>query len=428
MQRICFKVILLSYNMTFIKAFKFILAILLISVIASSAQNKAPLSLEEAVRITLENNPDITAAAARIKVSKAQVKESKSGYYPQISSRIIVPFVGRESGFFLDQLIWDFGRTSNRVKASKAELEASELNRISTENDLIMQTRISFYTVLSRRYLVQAALKKQEEFEKRLLQAQSFFDVGRITANDLTRAEVDLGNVKLDAIAAENNLESARLDLMSVMGIEGDFPYVLQEETEFTPVFVDIEEAIEQSVNQRSEIKSLQAREEAMKANVEAARKEFYPILFGRTAYRFEGEGAETPGFIAGVGLTFPIFEGFSRFAKVEEAKGELESVQAEIRSARTDVKSEIRRIYLDLEFAEKNIAVTKQALDSAEKSLELARERYRLERASDVELAEAEHLYASANASYKQTIYNYNIIASRLRHAMGEIEENYEQ
>ena len=55
---------------------------------------------------------------------------------------------------------------------------------------------------------------------------------------------------------------------MSVMGIEGDFPYVLEEDTEFKPVVVDIKEAIEQSVNQRPEIKSLHAKEEAMKLRV----------------------------------------------------------------------------------------------------------------------------------------------------------------
>ena len=86
-----------------------------------------------------------------------------------------------------------------------------------------------------------------------------------------------------------------------------------------------------------------------------------------------------------------------------------------------------IKHLYLDLEFSKENIQVTKRTRDSAEQSLNLARERYNLARASSVELAEAEALYAVSNAKYMQAIYNYNINVARLERATGEIDESQE-
>ncbi|TFG76213.1 MAG: hypothetical protein E4H21_06985, partial [Thermodesulfobacteriales bacterium] len=98
------------------------------------AQEKRVLTLQEAIGLAIENNPAIEISDATVDISRAGVKNAKSVYYPQISSRIIVPFIGRESGFFLDQLIYDFGRTSNSVKSTKAILKSRKFDRESTED------------------------------------------------------------------------------------------------------------------------------------------------------------------------------------------------------------------------------------------------------------------------------------------------------
>jgi outer membrane protein len=394
-----------------------------------NAQERKPLTLEEAISIAIENNPAIAISDATIDISKAGVKNAKSVYYPQISSRIIVPFIGRESGFFLDQLIWDFGRTSNRVKSTKALLKSTEFDKDTVEDDIILSTIISYYTVLSERHIALAMEKKVIESEKRLEQAEGFFKSGRVPQIEVTKAEVNLGNAKLEQIAAQNNFEIAKVNLQTIMGIEdSSFNYELEDSIELSVSPYQLEESIIQALGSRPELKSLESQKVAMRANLKASKKEFYPEVFGRTAYRFEGKGAETPGFIAGVGVKFPIFEGFSRFAKVEDSKAHLRRTNAELRSTKAGIISQIKQLHLDLHFARENIDVTKRTRESAEQSLLLARERYKLARASSVELAEAESLYATSNAKYMQAIYNYNINVARLQRATGEDDESQEQ
>jgi len=392
------------------------------------AQEKTVLTLENAVQSALENNPDIVISDADIDISKASIRNAKSVYYPQVRARLIVPFIGRESGFYLDQLIYDFGRTTNRVKASEAELDSAVYNKQTTSEDLIMNTTINYYNVLAQKHIVEAKTKKIIEYEKRLELAQEFLKAGRTALLEVTKSEVNLGNVKLELLSAENNLEIAKVNLMTAMGIEGKFIFELEDSLEYSSQIMNLDEAINKALNARPEIKSVYAREDFMKANLEISKKEFYPTIFGRTAYRFEGEGAQTPGFIVGLGVRFPIFEGFSRFAQVDSARANLKRSKAVVESLKTKITSEIKQLYLDLKYSEQNIAVTENTINSVEQSLNLARERYNLNRASEVELAEAKSLYASTNAKYMHSIYNYKIIFIQFKRAIGEINESEEQ
>lgn len=388
------------------------------------AQEPETLTLEQAVQLAVNNNPEIEFSQADIDISKAIIKQAKSAYYPQISSRLIVPFIGRESGFYLDQLIWDFGRTSNRVKSSKAALDSSRFKKDSTRDDLILDTIIAYYTVLSDKHVSASLEKRVREAQKRLERATSFFESERASGLDVTKAQVHLSDVELELTHANNNLELSNFRLKTLMGAGDELDFNLEDVTGYKKTVFDLEESIDRALRSRPELMELGAREVSTRANHEIAKKEFYPIIFGRTAYRFEGEGAQTPGFIAGVGLKFPIFEGFSRFGKLEEAKAGIRKVKSEIEIAKANVVSEVKESYLELEFAEENILVRHKTKESAQKTLMLAEERYRQGRASEVELAEAEALFETAKAKYMQALYTYIINVARLERATGGIYE----
>ena len=386
----------------------------------SGAEEGRVLTLDEAIATALGENPGMTVADAAVEISQSQVRAAQSAWYPEIYTRLIFPFIGRESGFFLDQMIWDFGRTSNRVKSTKAQLSGTRFDGETAKEDLILDTTVSYYNVLSWQHAADARKRKVEEFERRLEVREAFYEVGRAGRADVTKAEVDLGNARLDLNTAENELEAAKASLLNAMGIDGPFNYTLVDEESYDKLDMNIEKSIDIALDRRPELKSLKAREAAMNADLSAAQKEYFPVIFGRTAYRFKGEGAETPGFIAGIGLELNIFDGFKKNADIQGARAQLRRSQAEIETKKTEVESEIRKLHRDLRLAEENIAVTEETRKSSEETLALARERYRLERASEVELAEAESLYSTANAAYRQAIYDYRITAAKLERAIG--------
>jgi outer membrane protein len=398
-----------------------ILFFFVFSLSSFAEEHTETLSLDEALKIALENNPDLKASNASVDVMRAKVQGARSNLFPKIESRFVFPFVGTESGVSLDQLIWDFWRTPNLVKAGKAQLKSSEFDNAAAREDVILNTKVAYYTVLAQRLIVEASEKTVIENEKRLEQAEGFLKVGRISKIEVTKANVNLGNAKLNLITAKNNLEMAKINLARAMGIRGDFKYELEDMLKYKRADVNLEEAINKALGLNPQLNSLEAKEAAMRADLSASKRDFYPTVLGRAAYRIRGSGATQPAFIAGVGVQFPIFEGFLRISNVNEAKANLLRSQAEIESMKQQIESEVKQLYLNLKFAEESINVTETSEKSAEENSLLSRERYRLGTGSEVELAEAQALLASTNANHIQAIYNYKIAIAQIERVTGE-------
>ncbi len=404
------------------KALRMILILSISLSFAAFAQKQTEtLSLDEAIKIALENNPDLKVSSASVDIMSAKVIGAESNYYPQVQFRFILPFVEHESGIFADQLVWDFWRTQNLVKARKANLKSSEFDREGTREDVILNTKVAYYTALAQRRIVEAMEKMVVQNEKILEQTESFFKAGRKSKLDITKANVNLGNAKLNLITAKNSLETAKIDLARAMGIKGDFNYEFEDMLEYKRVFVDPKEAINKALELNPQLKSLRAQEVATKAELSASKGAFFPTVFGRVAYRFAGAGATGPNFIAGAGIRLSIFQGFSNLSGLNESRANLERSQAKIESMEGEITSEVKQMYMDLKFAEESVEVTETSEMSAEENSELARERIRLGTGSEVELSEAQALLASTSANHIQAIYNYKIAVARLERAIGE-------
>jgi outer membrane protein len=263
--------------------------------------------------------------------------------------------------------------------------------------------------------------KKVAQNEKILEQTEAFFKVDRISKIEVTKANVNLGNAKLDLITAKSNLETAKINLAKAMGIRGDFKYELEDMLKYKRVDVNLEEVTNKALDLNPQLKSLRAKEIATKAELSASKEAFYPTVFGRTAYRFKGEGATGPAFIAGIGIRVSIFQGFSNLSGVNESRAKFEHSQAEIESMEGQIESQVKQLYFNLKFAEESINVTETSEKSAEENSLLARERYRLGTGSAVELAEAQALLASTNANHIQAIYNYKIAIAQMERVIGE-------
>ena len=359
----------------------------------------------------------------QVDISKARVRDSKSQYYPQLESKIVVPFVERESGFFLDQLIWDFGRTSNIVKSTKFQLEASRFAYDKTLNDTIQNTTISYYTALTNKHFVTAAeldLKKKELlFEK----VKELNRIGRSSNIELTQAKSDTGNARLELLRQKNQLEISKMELLDFIGAEHNMEVELVDKEEILFKQYNLDIAMMNAASRSPLLKKIDAEQSASVANAKAAKSEFYPVIFGRTAYRFEGEGGEDfPGFILGFGFTFPIFEGFSRFARLDIRNAESTRSLIEYEKKKKNIQTEVKRLYMDLEFNRQKIDITRTNKKVAEENLDLIKERYNLGTASQIELVDAELFYAESNSNYLQSIYNYKITETKFLAITGEL------
>ncbi|MGI9553523.1 MAG: TolC family protein [Thermodesulfobacteriota bacterium] len=399
-----------------------VLVILLLGSSTNAQETTKLLSLEEAIEIAVENNHSVKLSELEIDISRARVRDAKSNFYPQIESRIIVPFVERESGFFLDQLIWDFGRTLNLVKSTKFELEASEYLYSQTLNDTIQNTAISYYSALINKNRLNSAELSVEKNELILFKVNEQNKLGRSSNLDLTKAKSDSGKTKLELLKQKNEFEASKLELLDLIGADFESEVTLKDDENIDFKEYEADKSLEKAVNNSPELKKLNAEQAARLANTKSAKSEFYPEIFGRTAYRFEGDGGEQfPAFIAGIGFRFPLFEGFARFARLDIRKAENRRALIQFVKTKKTIQSDVKKLLMDLEFNKEKIEITKINNSVARKNLDLIKERYNLGRASRIDLVDAELFYSESHSDYLEAIYNYKITEAKLKSVVGE-------
>ena len=400
---------------------KFLLFPISLLLLSQAARAQEVIPVERAVEIALLNSPELRISRSEVDISKSVLRQAKSPLYPQLTGKLVVPFVGRESGFYVDQMIWDFGKTRARIRAREHYLESARHLLAGSESMLVRDTRIAYYRALSEKNRLEGAATETKRREWLLEKTQELFAVGKRTAQELSQAEIDLQQAKLELASRENSYELAMLGLRHLMNDPSLGQFDVRENLAYEKVRETREALVSSALSENTEIKSLLADRGGITASIAENRGKFLPSVFGRAAYRFEGEGAQTPAFIAGLGVKVPIFEGFSRFGQMAQSKAELARNEARTELLRNRIVLSVGELYLELKHLEKKIKILGDSESISEKNLFLVKERYGSRSASKIELAQAQARYEEALADYKNSIYDYKIVRLRLLSLCGK-------
>ncbi len=397
--------------------------LLLVSLLLLSQTVKAQevIQVEQAVKIALLNSPELRISRSEVDISKSILSQAKAPLYPQLSGKLVVPFVGRESGFYVDQMIWDFGKTKARIRARQHHLESAEYLLAGSETMLVRDTRIAYYQALSEKNRLDGAATETKRRQWLLEKAEELFAVGKKSAQQLSQAEIDLHQAKLELVSRENSYELAMLKLKHLMNdpLLGQFD--IREDLAYKKVHETREDLVALALSKNPEIKSLLADRNGIRALISGNRGRFLPSVFSRAAYRFEGEGAETPAFVAGLGVKIPIFEGFSRFGRMAQSKAELTRNEAQTELLKNRIIFSVGKFYLELKHLEKRIKILEDSQSISERNLLVVKEKYESRSASKIEFTQARALYEDAVADYKNSIYDYKIARLRLLSLCGK-------
>jgi len=400
-----------------------------------------PLSLEECIALALKYHPSLSAGRATVEAQKARVEQALAAYYPQIDFKTTyntatANYSGSRTpanswnfnetfstGPSLNQLIYDFGRTSHSVKINRENTTADELDLQAARQNIILNVRQTYYGVLQSLALIQVAQETLTQNQQRLTQAQGFYQAGTRSKIDVTKAEVDLANAQLALIRAKNSYLMARADLNNAIGLWEGLRFAVVETVDFNPVRVALEDILQSAYAHRPEMLQIKARLRSQEAAAELARSGHYPTLSGNVSHTWRSdEVSNDPAWDWSVGaaLTIPIFSGFSTRSRIVEAKAQLRNLAAQEESLRQNIRLEAEQAYLNHNEALERIAVARKSMDQARENYDLASGRYKVGIGQPLEINDAEVLLANARANHINALYDFKIAEARIEKTMG--------
>jgi outer membrane protein TolC len=322
----------------------------------------------------------------------------------------------------MSQLLFDFGRNLDAIRAAIATVEASTADLDTTRETVIFNTKQAYYSVVASQRLLQVADETVRQNHKHLEEAQARFQVGLAPRFDVTQAQVQLSNAQLNQVTARNNVALARETLRTAMGINGPFLFTLVDTLNREAIAFRDEDLVTQAYANRPELRSIQAQQRAAASQVSELRKQYLPSVTGNTQYNWTGRQYPLQqGWLWGVTLTFPLFDDILTSGQVGEAQANLRGLQAQEENLRQQVVLEVRQSLLNVRQAEESIRVSEQTVGQAQENLALAEGRYSAGVGNIIELTDAQVALTSAKANNIQALATYKTAVAQLEKAVNQ-------
>ena len=408
-------------------------------VIEGSVEKNIDMTLDKCIELALGNNPQINAAFHDILASDSRIKQVWSNYFPQVSwqtgyTRIkqlqLSDALGKNLTFnyfilgqvTLQQMLYDFGVTQNQATIKRLDYEAYKTTLGATINDVIYQTKDAYYNLLYAFENKRVAEDTVKKFEMFYNQAKAFYEIGMNPKVDVTIAEVNLSNAKLQLIQADNAVNLAVAKLNNVMGVPFIDKYNVQERLKYQPVDVTFNQSVEIARDARPELKLAELKVESANQTLKLVKKSYFPTLSIEGQYQVGGKSwTSNYGYNLGGYLNFPTVNGMLIKNEIQEARYLYDKEIANAKNTQNQIYLEIQNAYLMLEEKKNQMPVAMLGVKQAKENYELSYGRYRVGEANPTELKDAQINYQQAQLSYYNALYQYNSAKAALEKAIGK-------
>ncbi|MGA3018157.1 MAG: TolC family protein [Bryobacteraceae bacterium] len=408
---------------------RFVLLFTLLALGAAQAQQTMRLTLADAQRLAIQNNPQFSAARFTAAAAGQVPNQYRANLLPNLSgnftsvgadngSRIaaggltnptVYDRVG--SGLTISQLVTDFGRTGNLIGMAKLQAAAQDQVTEATRADILLAVGNAYFAVLSAQSVLEVVDETVKARQEVVDQVSALAESKLKSTLDVSFANVNLSGAKLLQVQARNELKSAEARLLTAMGLPGYASFVLAEEP-MPPAMPDrVQDLIDAAIQNRPELKDLRLQQSAAERLAKAEHALFYPTVGVLGAAGFAPAAvAQIPGRYGAIGLNIsvPIFNGGLFRARQTEAELKAKAAGEIVTDLQNRVIRDVRIAWLNATTSYDRMALTRQLVQQAQLAMDLSQSRYDLGLAAIVELSQAQLNLTSAQIANTTARYDY--------------------
>ncbi len=430
-----------------------ILAVLAPAVL--SAQEPKPtvvLTVEEAVAMALQQNPFHLASREKIAQARAGVRQAVSGFLPTLNAQgsdtldeklFVLEFPSMVPGepptrmsidFTKDyQMAFSFGlplyaggRLTAGYRQANYGLKASQESVRLSEQETILEAKRAFYGYLLAKEFSAVAEEGLALAEKFMENVKNLHAVGMASKFDLLRSEVQLANLKPQAIRARNSVDVAALGLKTVCGIDLDVPVEVKGELVAPPLDAEARDVVAEALAQRPEIRQLDYQRRMAGESLKIARGSVLPTLALGGQYSVWADalnlrkGTWQNYYTISLSLSLPLFNGFESRARIGQSKAALRELDWTRKGLSNAIAFEVRQSVLNLNQARETLLSQEKNVEQAREAVRIAELNYAEGLATNLDVSTAQVALSQARTNYSQALYDCVISQAQLEKAVG--------
>jgi outer membrane protein len=411
---------------------------------APEAPPAAPRSLEDLVALALAHAPSTRAAWHDARAAAAESGAARGAYLPSLDAtgtfgRAQVPggparsaSVATAGGVSatLSWLLLDLGQRSAFVRAADRLALAASLAHRTAVQDLVLRVQSGYYQLLAARGLVAAQRANVKATETNLAAAEDRRRAGVATIADVLQARTAASQAKLVLQQLEGNALVVRGQLATLVGLPTTAELEVGELPERVAVdraAPEVEALLAEAAAQNPDLARARALADASSAQATAAARAGLPTLsgqasVGRTWYVDPSVGPQD-GWSAGLVLSVPLFTGLETLYTSRAARESADAARARAEATGEAVAVGVWSSYQSVRTAVRRVETSRDLLESATASSEVAAARYKEGVGSILDLLNAQSSLAVARAEDVIARTDFFLSLANLARATGRLE-----
>jgi outer membrane protein len=417
------------------------LALALFGPAGARAQAPSPLTLAQAEQTALQNHPQIQAAQYTALAARQLVREVRSAYFPtafgsvtgagaESGSRITAGGLNNPiiydrfaGGVAFGQLLTDFGRTPALVDSSSLNAQAQEQSISDQRARVLLDVDRAYFGTL-RAQAVERVAQATVDARQLVLDQVSALAAGNLRSGlDVSFARVNVSTAQLLLVQAQNDTQRAFASLAAALGARTVPPVALAEEPLPAQPPVDSAPLVADAFRQRPDLIAARFSAESAARFADAEGDLLRPALAAAGAVGvtpLHQEGITDHYAAVGVNVNVPITNGNLFGARHAEATLRARADTQRVRDLENQISRDVQVAWLNARTAFQRLDLTRQLLEQASQSLDLAQARYNLGLSSIVELNQAQLNQTEAELEAASARYDYQVQAAALAFATG--------
>jgi outer membrane protein TolC len=291
----------------------------------------------------------------------------------------------------------------------------------NTIDQVITTVRQQFYQIILNKALIGVQEESVHLLESQLKDQQNRFEAGTVPRFNVLQAEVALANQQPALISARNNFRISQLQFAKTLGLDFDPRFgenpgiVCKGELAYQPREIALEDAIQMGKERRPFLKQQKANVQNQRQQVGVAVGGFFPTINANGAYEWESSPFSSDisqvnkGWFWGGTGTWNIFDGLATVGRVVQQRALLSQSQITFDDSVRQVELEVQQSYANLQRDQETIQSQEKTVEQAKEAFRLASARLGAGAGTQLDVLNAQVALTQASSTLLQALYSYN-------------------
>lgn len=429
-----------------------VMALLTLFVFTANAQEATPtmhLTLDKAIELALNENPTMKVAEKEIELKEVSKTEAWQNLLPTVSLtgsvtyNIKVAEIKTSMGSFKmgmdDSNTWNGAlqvslplyapAVYQTMSLTKSDLQLAVEKSRGSKIDLVNQVTKAYYQLMLAQDSYNVLNENYKLAETNFNIVNAMYEQGRVSEYDKISAEVQKNSAWPSVVSGKNAVEIAKLQLKVLMGITADVDLVIDDNLKNHEAEMTMAANNEIDLSNNSSLRQIDMQGELLGRQRKLMKTSYLPTLALVGSYQYQSMSNtnwEVNKFnwsnasSLTLSLNIPIFKASNQTQLKSNKIQQYQLAETRINTERMlgmQAQSYIDNMTKSAEQLQSN----KNAVELAQKGLEISQKRYDVGRGTILELTNSQVSLTNVKLSYNNTIYDYLVAKSELNKVLGK-------